>query len=50
MNTIKRGYSIVKLDNKVVSDSKKLKKDDIIGIDMRDGIVNAKVVEVTNGK
>ena len=25
-------------------------KDDIIGIDMRDGRVDAKVVEVTNGK
>ena len=50
MNTLKRGYSIVKIGNKVVSDSKNIRKDDIIGIDMRDGRVDAKVVEVTNGK
>ena len=50
MNTLKRGYAIVKKENKVISDSKKVKKDDIINIDIRNGIINAKVVEVSNGK
>lgn len=48
MNTLKRGYAIVKKDNKVISDSKKLKKDDIIDIDIRNGKMSAKVLEVTN--
>ena len=50
MNTLKRGYAIVRKDNKVISDSKKIKKDDIINIDIKNGIINAKVVEVSNGK
>ena len=50
MNTLKRGYAIIKKDNKVISDSKKLKKDDIINIDIKNGIINAKVVEVNHGK
>ena len=32
MNTLKRGYSIVKIGNKVVSDSKNIRKDDIKSI------------------
>ena len=31
MNTLKRGYAIVKKDDAVVSDCKKLKVDDLIG-------------------
>ena len=50
MNTLKRGYSIVKKDDKVISDIKKIKVDDIINIDIKDGIINAKVLEVNNGK
>ena len=50
MNTLKRGYSIVKKDNKVVSDIKNICVDDMINIDIKDGIINAKVVEVKNGK
>lgn len=50
MNTLKRGYAIVKKDNKVLSDITKIKKDDIINIDVKSGSINAKVVEVTNGK
>ena len=48
MNTLKRGYAIIKKDNKVISDSKKLKKDDIINIDLRNGQISTKVLEVTN--
>ncbi len=42
--TLKRGYSIVKCDNKVIDSIKKLQKDDIINIELQDGNVVAKVV------
>ena len=48
MNTLKRGYAIVKKDNKVISDIQKVKKDDIINIDVKNGHLNAQVLEVTN--
>ena len=50
MNTLKRGYAIVKKEDKVISDIKKIEKDDIIDIDIRNGKINAKVVEVIHGK
>ena len=48
MNTLKRGYAIIKKDEKVISDSQKLEKDDIINVALRDGKINAKVLEVSN--
>ena len=48
MNTIKRGYSITKKDNLVISDVKKVKKDDIINIELKNGQIVSKVVEVVN--
>ncbi len=50
INTIKRGYAIVKKEDKVISSVKKIKKDDIIGIELKEGNINAKVVEVFNGR
>ena len=50
MNTLKRGYSITKQNNKVISSVKNIKKDDIIDIDLKDGRVMSQVLEVTNGK
>ena len=50
MNTLKRGYSIVKKDDKVISDIKNVSVDDIINVNIKNGIINAKVVEVNNGK
>ena len=50
MNTIKRGYSIVKKDDKVISDIEKIKVDDMININIKNGMINAKVVEVNDGK
>jgi len=50
MNTLKRGYSIVKKDDKVISDIKNVFVDDIINVSVKDGIINAKVVEVNDGK
>ena len=50
MNTLKRGYAIVKKDDKVVSDIKKISQDDVINIEVKDGIINTKVLEVKYGK
>ena len=48
INTIKRGYAIVKKEDKVISSVKNIKKDDIIDIEVKEGKINAKVVEVFN--
>ena len=45
MNTLLRGYAIVKKDNKVI-DIDKIKNDDIINIDIKNGKIDAKVVKV----
>ena len=50
MNTLKRGYSIVKKEDKVVSDIKDVCVDDMINVSIKNGIFNAKVVEVNDGK
>lgn len=46
MNTLKRGYAIVKSDGKVVSDGLKLKKGMSLDIELRDGIVYTKIEKV----
>ena len=50
MNTLKRGYAIVKSDNKVIDNIDNIHKDDILNINIKNGIINAKVLEVNNGK
>ena len=50
INTIKRGYAIVKKGDKVISSVKNIKKDDIINIEVKEGNVNAKVMEVLDGR
>ena len=47
MNTLKRGYSITKQDNKVVSSIKNIKKDNLLTIKLKDGIIDTKVVKVS---
>lgn len=42
--TLKRGYSIVKKDNNIVSTVKSIKKDDLINIDLSDGSISARVI------
>lgn len=44
--TIKRGYSITKKDNKVISSIKKIKKDDNLVIELTDGTVSTKVINI----
>ena len=42
--TLKRGYAIVKSNNKAIESITKIKKDDIINIELQDGSINAKVI------
>lgn len=46
--TIKRGYSITKKDDKVITSVKDLKKDDILQIQLQDGFVLADVEKIIN--
>ena len=45
LNILKKGYSVVKHNDKVVISSKKLKKDDIVNIRFEQGSINAIVKE-----
>lgn len=42
--TLKRGYTITKVDNKVINNSKKIKKDTKITVEFSDGSIDAKVI------
>ena len=42
--TLKRGYSIAKIDDKVISSAKDVQKGDELDIEFDDGIVNTKVI------
>ena len=46
LNTLDRGYSITKINNKVVTSIKSIKCDDNINITLKNGSLNAKVLEV----
>ena len=46
LNTLNRGYAIVKKDNKVLSSIKKIKEEDIITISLKDGNVSSKIIKV----
>lgn len=46
LNTLKRGYSISKINNKVVKEVKNVKVGDEINISINKGEINAKVIEV----
>ena len=50
MNTLKRGYSIVKKEDKVISDIKNVLVNDVVNISIKNGNINAKVIEVNDGK
>ncbi len=43
--TMKRGYAIVRCNDKVISSSKKLKENDLLKITFNDGIITSKVVK-----
>ena len=44
LKTLKRGYTITKKDDKVITSIKNIKKGDNINIEFNDGDINAKVV------
>ena len=46
MNTLKRGYAIIKKEDSVISSIKKLNKDDEIKINVSDGTIDAKVIKI----
>ena len=46
MNTLKRGYAIIKKEESVVSSITKLNKNDEIKINVSDGVIDAKVINV----
>lgn len=46
LNTLNRGYAIIKKDDKVLSSSKNINIDDIIKISLKDGEVSSKVIKV----
>ena len=49
LNALKRGYSIIKKDNKCISSIKNVKVKDEIDINIKDGNIKAMVMEVKNG-
>ena len=48
MNTLKRGYAIVKKDDSVVKDIKDVNKEDVINVKIDTGTIISKVMEVKN--
>lgn len=50
LNSLKRGYSIVKKDNKCITSIKSINNGEDISIMLKDGKINAKVMEVKNGE
>ena len=46
MNTLKRGYAIIKKEDNVISSINNLNQDDEIKINVSDGIIDAKVIKV----
>ena len=46
LNTLNRGYAMVKMDDKVLSSVKGIKKDDTVTIVLRDGNMTSKIVKV----
>lgn len=48
LSALKRGYSIVKKDNKCISNVDNINKDDMLDVTISNGILNVKVLEVKN--
>ena len=49
IKTLKRGYSITRADNEVITDLSKIKKDMVINTETFEGTIISKVMEVKNG-
>lgn len=46
LNTLNRGYALLKKKNKVISSVDKLKENDEINIEIKDGIITSKIIKV----
>lgn len=46
LNTLNRGYAIIKKDNKVLSSTKNIKEKDIVTITLKDGEVTSEIIKV----
>ena len=46
LNVLKKGYSVLTKDNKTISDSKKIKENDIVNIKLYKGSIDAKVERI----
>ena len=46
METLKRGYAIVRIEDNVISSISNIKKDDKIFVELKDGKIETKVVKV----
>ncbi len=46
LNTLNRGYAIIKKDNKVLSSVKNINEDDVVTISLKDGEVSSKIIKV----
>ena len=46
MNTLKRGYTITKIKDKVITNIKDIKVNDEINVTLENGNLNAKVIDV----
>ena len=46
LNTLNRGYAIIKKDDKVLSSIKNIKKNDTLTIKLKDGEVTSKIIKV----
>ena len=47
LNTLKRGYAIIKKDHKVINDITSISKDDNLTIQIKNGNIEAKVMKVS---
>ena len=48
LNTLKRGYAIATVSNKVISSIRDVKVDDCVEIKLKDGVLSSKVVKVSD--
>ena len=46
LNTLKRGYTITRFNDKIITNASIVKKDDIITVEFADGVVKSKILEV----
>lgn len=46
LNALKRGYAIIKKNNKAVTNIKEIKKEDKINIDIKDGTIYASIIDI----